>query len=84
MKRCLRKDLRKARLTFDEQNMLLLEIKGILNNRPLTYIYDDVHIDNLTTSQLLHGRRLDNLGIGASLGISIKEHYEVNFSIRFW
>ena len=85
VKRCLRKVLGKAKLTFDELNTLLLEIEGTLNNRPLTYVYDDVHIQPLTPSHLLHGRRLDQIGIGASLDVSIEPNDEqANYSKRFW
>ena len=44
IKRCLRKVLGKAKLTLDEIITLLIEIEGTLNNGPITYIYDDVHI----------------------------------------
>ena len=47
-------------LTVEELRTLLVEIEAILNNRPLTYIYDD---DNgisytLTPSDLIYGRRI--------------------------
>ena len=76
--------LGKARLTLNELNTLLLEIEGTLNNRPLTYVYDNVHIEPLTPSHLLHGRRMDYVGIGASLDVNGKEIDEVNYSKRFW
>ena len=38
----------------------------------------------MTPSHLLHGRRLDYVGIGASLDVNGKENDEVNFSKRFW
>ena len=60
VKRCLRKVLGKAKLALDE--IRTLEIEGALNNRPITYIYDVVHIQPLTPSHLLYGRRLDHTG----------------------
>jgi len=52
---------RLAKLALDEIRTLLIEIEGTLNNRPITYVYDDVHIQPLTPSHLLHGRRLDHI-----------------------
>ena len=37
---------------------MLLETEGILNSRPLTYVYDEIGYQPLTPSHLLHGRRL--------------------------
>ena len=59
-KRCLKKILGSARLTYEELLMLLVETECILNSRPLTYAYsqeDDVE-EPLTPSHLLSGRRL--------------------------
>ena len=39
-KRILRKALRKEILTCDELSTLLKRIENILNNRPLTHVYD--------------------------------------------
>ena len=82
VKRCLRKVLGKAKLALDEIRTLLIEIEGTLNNRPITYIYDDVHIQPLTPSHLLHGRRSDH--IGESLDFSDVDKDEGKYSKRFW
>ena len=82
VKRCLRKVLGKAKLTLDDISTLLIEIEGTLNNRPITYIYDDVHIQPLTPSHLLSGRRLDH--IGESLDFCGMESDGSKYSKRFW
>jgi hypothetical protein len=57
-KRCLRKAVGSRRLTYEELNTVLIEIEAVLNNRPLTYIYEnDVEVP-LTPSHLFCGRRL--------------------------
>ena len=56
VKRCLRKVLGNARLTYDELSTVLTEVENTLNSRPLTYLYDELG-EALTPSHLLHGRR---------------------------
>ena len=41
VKRCLKKSVGRSLLTFEEPHTLVVEIEATLNNRPLTYIYDD-------------------------------------------
>jgi hypothetical protein len=41
VKRCLKKVLRNARLTYEELLTLLIRVEGVLNSRPLTYVYPD-------------------------------------------
>ena len=38
VKRCLKKTLENARLTYEELSTTLIKVKGILNSRPLTYV----------------------------------------------
>ena len=57
MNSCLRKVLGKEKLALDENRTLLFMIEGALNNQPIAYIYDDVYIQPLTPSHLLHGRK---------------------------
>ena len=59
VKRCLKKLMGRASLSFEEMRTLLIEIEGTLNNRPpLTYIYDDEQgvACPLTPSMLIYGR----------------------------
>ena len=59
-KRCLKKNLGQTSLTFEELGTILVEIEATLNNRPLTYMYDDEGISYLLTpSQLIYGRQIN-------------------------
>ena len=57
VKRCLKKVLRNARLTYEELLTLLIQIEGVLNSRPLTYV-DEEENEPLTPSHLVIGRRI--------------------------
>ena len=61
MKRCLRKVLGNARLTFDELFTVLIEVEGTLNSRPLTYDYQEEGEEILTPSHLMFGRRIKTM-----------------------
>ena len=53
------KVLGNARITVDELHTVLVEIEGVWNSRPLTYIYEeDCNVEILTPSHLLCARRL--------------------------
>ena len=60
MKRCLKKTVGRASLSFEEMRTLLIEIEATLNNRPLTYVYDDEQGISypLTPSALIYGRTI--------------------------
>ena len=49
-------------LSFEELSTLLTEVEGIVNARPLAYVYDDLDGVKfaLTPSHLINGRRLQN------------------------
>ena len=49
VKRCLKKVVRNARLTYEELLTVLIEVEGVLNFSPLTYVYDD-DLEPLTPS----------------------------------
>ena len=57
-KGCLKKTLGSARLTYEELVTVLTEIEGVLNSRPLTYVYEHELEEPLTPSHLMLGRRL--------------------------
>ena len=57
VKRCLKKVLRNARLTYEELLTLLIRVEGVLNSRPLTYVYPD-RDEPLTPSHLVLGKRI--------------------------
>lgn len=59
VKSCLKKTIRNAKLSYDELYTVLLEIELILNNRPLTYMYDEPNNGPLTPNHLLFGRKLN-------------------------
>ena len=61
VKRCARKVLGNAKLTFDELSTVLSEIECTLNSRPLMYVHDEPEEQILTPSQLLTGHRLSDL-----------------------
>ena len=61
VKRCLRKVMGQAKLDYDELNTAIIEIEGILNSRPLSYISPDDFDEPLTPSHLMVGRRLMSL-----------------------
>jgi hypothetical protein len=60
MKRCLKKAVGRASLSFEEMRTVLIEIEATLNNRPLTYLYDDEQGISypLTPSSLIYGRTI--------------------------
>lgn len=60
-KRCLRKMIGQARLSFDEMHTAVLKVESILNSRPLTYTTSEDIEKPLTPSHLLVGRRLVSL-----------------------
>ena len=61
VKRCLRKVLGNARLSFDELLTVMSEVEATLNSRPLTYDYGIPGEEVLTPAQLMYGRRLTTL-----------------------
>jgi hypothetical protein len=56
----LKRVVGRATLTYDELHTILVEIEGIINARPLTYVYDDeeANYEPLTPSHLIYGRRI--------------------------
>ena len=60
-KRCLKKSVGRASLTYDELSTLVVEIEAVLNSRPLTYVSMDDLEEPLTPSHLLLGYRVLSL-----------------------
>ena len=60
-KRCLKKTVGGARLTYDELLTAVTEVEGILNSRPLSYISSEDIEEPLTPSHLITGFRILNL-----------------------
>lgn len=60
VKRCLLKVVGRAIVAFIELSTIIIEIEGIINSRPLTYVFDDTEgiTFPLTPSHLLNGRNL--------------------------
>ena len=60
-KRCLRKIIGQAKLSYDELLTTVTEIEAIINSRPLSYLTPDDQEEPLTPSRLLIGRRVLSL-----------------------
>ena len=61
VKRCLRKTLRNAKLSFEELMTILTEIESTINSRPLTFVSSEELEEPLTPSHLICGKRLCSL-----------------------
>ena len=67
VKRCLKKVLKGAKLSLDELNTIIIEVEGIVNNRPLTYIDNEDFNEPITPNHLIIGQRLSTLDDQQSL-----------------
>ena len=67
VKRCLKKIIGKAKLNHDELNTVMIEVESVLNSRPITYLYEELETEPLTSSHLLYGRRLTTLPVKRNL-----------------
>ena len=61
VKRCLRKIIGQAKLTYDELHTAIVEIEMVINSRPLSYISQEDLEEPLTPSHLMIGRRILSL-----------------------
>ena len=85
VKRCLRKTLHHRRVSVDELPTLLVEIEARINNRPLTYIQENVEEpEALTPNHLLQGRMIDVIPSGIIRGASKIQIFFKALEISNW
>ena len=56
VKRALYKSIGRAHLTWNEPEEVLLDVEVALNNRPLSYVEDDVQLPFLTPCAMMYGQ----------------------------
>ena len=78
VKRCLKKMLGLARLTYDELLTALVEVELVLNSRPLTVVSTEDLEEPLTPSHLIVGHRLRD---APDLQFSDPEEFEVDSDV---
>ena len=83
LKRCLKKMIGRARLTYEELVTEVAEVKLILNSRPLTYLSADDVDEPLTPSHLICGTRLLSLPDHLCYNNSEDEDYQPHSSATF-
>ena len=89
VKRCLKKILTNSRVTYEEMSTILSEIETVINNRPLTFIYNELTEQPLTPNHLIYGRQLErsnNLpnNVPNKVGV-VKQYDHVNNLItHYW
>ena len=66
MKKCLKKLLGRSKVGYEQLQTLLAEIQTLLNNRPLTFLYDEPAEEVLTPNHLLFGRKINLENISKS------------------
>ena len=74
-KRCLKKTIGKARLSYDELQTAVIEVEAILNSRPISFLSADDFDEPLTPSHLIFGRRLISLPDNLAYGEEDEEEY---------
>ena len=79
VKRCLKKVLGNSKLTYEELLTILLEIEVVLNNRPLTFTYENPGDEVLTPSHLLFGRRLELQAPESTTDTEIKQETRFDY-----
>ena len=74
VKRCLKKVLGTAKLSFDELSTVLVEVEGTLNSRPLTYNGEELEDQVLTPSHLIVGRSISLLSENVDISLDSHEY----------
>ena len=72
-KRCLKKSVERASVTYDELSTLVTEIEAVLNSRPLTYVSTVDLEEPLTPSHLLLGYRILSLPDPTTLNMTNRQ-----------
>lgn len=67
-KRCLKKTIGRAKLTYDELLTSLIEVEMVINSRPLTYVSPDDLQEPLMPAHFLTGKRILSLPDGICCG----------------
>lgn len=75
-KRCLKKMMGRAKLTYDELTTLVIEVEAVVNSRPLTYVSTDDFEQPLTPAHLLTGHRLLRWHLLQRICKDIEEDFE--------
>lgn len=61
MKKCLKRVIGRARLSYEELSTVLCEVEAILNSRPLSFVSTEDLDEPLTPSHLMMGHRLTSI-----------------------
>ena len=69
MKRCLKNLSGRSGVDYEQLQTLLAEIKTVINNKPLTFLYDETAEEVLTPNHLLYGRKI-NLENNSEISVS--------------
>ena len=70
MKRCLKKLLGRSRVDYEQLYRLLAEIKTVVNNGPLTFLYDVPAEEVLTPNHLFFSRKFNLEKISKSISFN--------------
>ena len=87
-KRVLYKLLGKRKVKYDELLTLLSQIENIINNRPLTYQYEESDDTTITPNHLLFGRSLNTFWFGEeeneNIHVDKRSRYLKTILQQFW
>nr|XP_047141362.1 uncharacterized protein LOC124816280 [Hydra vulgaris] len=86
-KRCLRKITHKDQLSYEELLTFLAEVESILNNRPITFMYESPGDLPLTPNHLIYGRSTNFKAINDKtyeLNLNTQSTYIEDTLNHFW